>query len=775
MEARPAVFLLLLVTVLQAVAASSKWKCYHYTVANKLVMIIFGEKTICEKHGRKFTKGINNNYPGCGTCWCCQKPKESGYIGCYQDDSTRILHKQVLKDKGMTVEKCKQFCGIKGFKFAGVEYGYECFCGNVLRKDRKRKESDCKMPCSGNRRQTCGGPWRISIYTGTPSDCKGKCHIHGTCERGRCRCKKGYTGDGINVCSKSCTCSASGDPHYRTFDGQVLHFMGTCKYTLSQYVNPSSRCRFHVQVKNENRGNTQVSFTRSVHVVVRKTKIDLLKNNVVKVDGIKIYLPYKTRYFSIRYSGRYVRLKTTCKVLITWDGNSAVTISVPSHFSRNLIGLCGNCNGIKDDFRTKDGLDVRTKPDKFTLIGESYLIREGTSKKCGVTTPPDPCTSALRNKANRNSACGQLNPANPSSSFKDCSQVDTALVQDIYNTCVYDYCAYSDHPDILNTIVCEAAEGLEERCENMGVSISWRTKQFCPFICEGNMEYSSAVSGCPATCVDIHAPNTCKLPRSEGCQCKKGFVLSDIECIPIAQCGCKLSSGEYFPIDTEITSRDCGTVSRCVASKTGDANMQVIRRQKCNRNAQCKILNGVYDCVCEEGFKGDGIKQCKAPEDPKDVDECRKSTKGTEYKGRISLTQTGRSCQYWERQHPHKHVFSNLKTEHNYCRNPDNSGQPWCYTNDPTTRWEYCKIPMCECRKSTKGTEYKGRISLTQTGRSCQYWERQHPHKHVFSNLKTEHNYCRNPDNSGQPWCYTNDPTTRWEYCKIPMCDSISL
>ncbi|CAG2203582.1 Plasminogen,Hepatocyte growth factor-like protein,Hepatocyte growth factor [Mytilus edulis] len=608
---------------------------------------------------------------------------ESGYIGCYQDDSTRILHNEVLKDKG------------------------------------------------------------------TPSDCR-KCHIHGTCERGRCRCKRGYTGDGINVCSKSCTCSASGDPHYRTFDGQVLHFMGTCKYTLSQYVNPSSRCRFHVQVKNENRGNTQVSFTRSVHVVVRQTKIDLLKNNVVKVDGIKIYLPYKTRYFSIIYSGRYVRLKTTCKVLITWDGNSAVTISVPSQFSRNLIGLCGNCNGIKDDFRTKDGLDVRTKPDKFTLIGESYLIREGTSKKCGVTTPPDPCTSALRNKANGNSACGQLNPANPSSSFKDCSQVDTALVQDIYNTCVYDYCAYSDHPDILNTIVCEAAEGLEERCENMGVSISWRTKQFCPFICEGNMEYSSAVSGCPATCVDIHAPIHANYPDQKD----------------VTQCGCKLSSGEYFPIDTETTSRDCGTVSRCVATKSGDANMQVIRRQKCNRNAQCKILNGVYDCVCEEGFKGDGIKQCK---------ECRKSTKGTEYKGRISLTQTGRSCQYWERQHPHKHVFSNLKTEHNYCRNPDNSGQPWCYTNDPTTRWEYCKIPMCECRKSTKGTEYKGRISLTQTGRSCQYWERQHPHKHVFSNLKTEHNYCRNPDNSGQPWCYTNDPTTRWEYCKIPMCDSMSL
>ncbi|CAG2244657.1 Plasminogen,Hepatocyte growth factor [Mytilus edulis] len=166
--------------------------------------------------------------------------------------------------------------------------------------------------------------------------------------------------------------------------------------------------------------------------------------------------------------------------------------------------------------------------------------------------------------------------------------------------------------------------------------------------------------------------------------------------------------------------------------------------------------------------------------------ELSKNCKGYRIQGRISLTQTGRTCQYWERQYPHKHPFSiSFKTEHNYCRNPDNSGQPWCYTNDPTTRWEYCQIPMCapedpedvdECRKSAKGTEYKGRISLTQTGRTCQYWERQYPHKHPFSiSFKTEHNYCRNPDNSGQPWCYTNDPTTRWEYCQIPMCAACSV
>lgn len=33
-----------------------------------------------------------------------------------------------------------------------------------------------------------------------------------------------------------------------------------------------------------------------------------------------------------------------------------------------------------------------------------------------------------------------------------------------------------------------------------------------------------------------------------------------------------------------------------------------------------------------------------------------------------------------------------------------------------------------------------------------------------------EENYCRNPNSEKSPWCYTSDPGTRWEYCRVPRC-----
>ena len=76
-----------------------------------------------------------------------------------------------------------------------------------------------------------------------------------------------------------------------------------------------------------------------------------------------------------------------------------------------------------------------------------------------------------------------------------------------------------------------------------------------------------------------------------------------------------------------------------------------------------------------------------------------------------------------------------------------------------------------ECKTTTRGQEYRGQISETETGRKCQQWKKHSPHPHWGRFEKLENNYCRNPDNEPKgPWCYTVDLMKRWEYCSVPTC-----
>ncbi|XP_071084224.1 prothrombin-like [Haliotis cracherodii] len=78
----------------------------------------------------------------------------------------------------------------------------------------------------------------------------------------------------------------------------------------------------------------------------------------------------------------------------------------------------------------------------------------------------------------------------------------------------------------------------------------------------------------------------------------------------------------------------------------------------------------------------------------------------------------------------------------------------------------------------TSSTLYLGTLNITKTGRTCQRWDTDIPHKrshfaHGLSRgdpaLVDESNYCR-MSNHTMPWCYTVDPSVRWEECSVPLC-----
>ncbi|VDI21356.1 Hypothetical predicted protein [Mytilus galloprovincialis] len=168
----------------------------------------------------------------------------------------------------------------------------------------------------------------------------------------------------------------------------------------------------------------------------------------------------------------------------------------------------------------------------------------------------------------------------------------------------------------------------------------------------------------------------------------------------------------------------------------------------------------------------------------------------------------------------------------NYCRESTYSeGGPGCYTSNANVLWEYCFIVKCDacgiderlpvipfgttshfhiakfiamvftCDTLTPGTSvdhcpvaqcgsddqwttdystscthddcytdsttYQGKVTCTSSGIPCIVWFNK-PYKPAGPDMYT--NYCRDPDGSGAPWCYTSDSNVPWDFCPVPKC-----
>ncbi|XP_068166164.1 sialate:O-sulfotransferase 2-like [Antennarius striatus] len=85
------------------------------------------------------------------------------YIGCYPDNTqNKALRGYSFVDESMTVLRCQNNCGERGYTYAGLENGTMCFCGNQV-FTQTTVDGDCKTFCTGER-TLCGGVNRLSVF-----------------------------------------------------------------------------------------------------------------------------------------------------------------------------------------------------------------------------------------------------------------------------------------------------------------------------------------------------------------------------------------------------------------------------------------------------------------------------------------------------------------------------------------------------------------------------------------------------------------------------------
>ncbi|KAK2164273.1 hypothetical protein NP493_1423g01041 [Ridgeia piscesae] len=210
-----------------------------------------------------------------------------------------------------------------------------------------------------------------------------------TCNNYQCTCNDGYQGDGVTLCEKIpvCICRLRGDPLLETFDGQWLMVMGEKKYTMVKHMDPLDVCSFNVEVKTEpSSAVPDKTYPKFMDVEVYNLKIRISNSLVVTIGGQEITLPANNTFhpgLAIYMSDGYVVINTDCGLRAAFNGKSretAATLTIPPRYAKNINGMCGDCNSLQDDLRLKNGTDVSTHPDMYTLISNSYSVDESDSQ-----------------------------------------------------------------------------------------------------------------------------------------------------------------------------------------------------------------------------------------------------------------------------------------------------------------------------------------------------------------------------------------------------------
>lgn len=157
-------------------------------------------------------------------------------------------------------------------------------------------------------------------------------------------------------------------------------------------------------------------------------------------------------------------------LVVTYDWDGQLTLSLPKRFQDQVSGLCGNYNGDPaDDFLTPDGKqapDVLNFTKSWKVNDQDLLCDDGCYGNCPS------CIPSQAQLFKKDLFCGMLTL--PSGPFADCHQFLDP--KPFLEECVYDMCVTGGE----RLTLCRGLNAYAQACVDLGISVrEWRSRTNC--------------------------------------------------------------------------------------------------------------------------------------------------------------------------------------------------------------------------------------------------------------------------------------------------------